>query len=233
MKTKLRYPTILFAAALCNLSAALFFIARLPAKVAVHFNACMEADRLGSPWTYSVCFFLSLFIAAGLFFETKARGDKNRNQKTLTVLLTALVALFAYIGWLLVLWCGKVGETGLKAEAPLCLLVCAPIGILFVVFGNYLPVVKRNRMLGIKTPSTLASEYVWRQTHLVMGKVWVAAGLGEILLALADTLAGTEVFSLLWLAVSVAVTSATVPFVTHYFKKREPGKTDSDPSEIT
>ena len=118
-------------------------------------------------------------------------------------------------------WCGRTPELGQKAEAPLYILVCVPLGLMFVVFGNYLPVVKRNGTLGIKTPATLASDYVWAQTHRVMGKVWMGIGAGEILCAFVDTFAGTQFVSFAWLMSGVFSSFAVVPFVTARFKRRE------------
>ena len=100
-------------------------------------------------------------------------------------------------------------------------MICTPIGAAFIVLGNYLPVIKRNSTLGIKTPSTLASDYVWTQTHRVMGKVWVGMGVGEILCALIDTFAGTEFLAPVWLAAAIAAECISLPFVTRRFKKRE------------
>ncbi|HEY9900715.1 MAG TPA: SdpI family protein [Pantanalinema sp.] len=55
------------------------------------------------------------------------------------------------------------------------------LGILFVVLGNYLPKVRSNFFIGIRTPWTLSSEEVWYRTHRLGGKLMVAAGAITIL----------------------------------------------------
>ena len=214
MKAKLSYPVALLLIALANAIAGVVCISLLPESVAVHFNLSFEVDRLGSPWIYLTFFLFPPLVAAGLLFESLRRGQKEKNRKPLKIILT-------YIGWLMVGWCGSVSELGQKAEAPLPFLICTPIGAAFIVLGNYLPVIKRNSTLGIKTPSTLASDYVWTQTHRVMGKVWVGMGVGEILCALIDTFAGTEFLAPVWLAAAIAAECISLPFVTRRFKKRE------------
>lgn len=218
---KLSFPALLLILSLLNAAAGILFISLAPDRVAVHFNAAFEADRLGSPWNYLPCFMLPPFLALGLIFETRRRGQKARNRKPLTVTLTFAAALLAYIGWLMLLWCGRVSETGQKAEAPLFLLVCAPLGLMFVVFGNYLPTIGRNGTFGIKTPATLSSDYVWTQTHRVMGRIWLAIGISEIACAFADTFAKTQFLSLTWLLIGIVGECIALPFVTHHFKRKE------------
>lgn len=58
------------------------------------------------------------------------------------------------------------------------------LGLFFVVLGNYLPKVRRNAFIGIRTPWTLMDEEVWLRTHRLGGKVFVVAGVVSMLSAL-------------------------------------------------
>ncbi len=49
-------------------------------------------------------------------------------------------------------------------------------GILFAVIGNYLPKVRPNYLMGIRTPWTLTSDLAWDRTHRMGGRLFVAAG---------------------------------------------------------
>ncbi|MCD6453745.1 MAG: SdpI family protein, partial [Candidatus Aminicenantes bacterium] len=51
------------------------------------------------------------------------------------------------------------------------------IGVLFVFLGNYLPGIKPNYFVGIRTPWTLENETVWRKTHRVGGWSFVLIGI--------------------------------------------------------
>jgi uncharacterized membrane protein len=57
-------------------------------------------------------------------------------------------------------------------------------GFFFIFLGNYLPKLPRNFFFGIRVPWTLASETVWRKTHIVSGPLTVIAGILEIVLSL-------------------------------------------------
>ena len=55
---------------------------------------------------------------------------------------------------------------------------------LFVVIGNYLPKVRPNYMMGIRTPWTLTSDLAWDRTHRLGGRLFVLEGIVFILLGL-------------------------------------------------
>lgn len=85
-------------------------------------------------------------------------------------------------------------SVALGATMDLTRIVMVGTGVLFVVMGNYLPKVKPNYMMGIRTPWTLTSDLAWRRTHRVGGRLFVIEGLllaglgllgvsGEILVA--------------------------------------------------
>jgi len=59
------------------------------------------------------------------------------------------------------------------------------LGVFFVVLGNFLPVVRRNFFIGIRTPWTLADEEVWARTHRWGGRAFVAVGVLMIALSAA------------------------------------------------
>jgi uncharacterized membrane protein len=50
------------------------------------------------------------------------------------------------------------------------------IGVAFIVLGNFLPRVRSNWWMGVRTPWTLENERVWRETHRLAGWTFVGAG---------------------------------------------------------
>lgn len=55
-------------------------------------------------------------------------------------------------------------------------LMLVAVAVLFVAIGNYLPQVKPNFFMGVRTPWTLSSETVWIKTHRVCGITFMLAG---------------------------------------------------------
>ncbi|MFZ5879391.1 MAG: SdpI family protein, partial [Chloroflexota bacterium] len=51
------------------------------------------------------------------------------------------------------------------------------MGILFVAIGFMLRKAKRNYFIGIRTPWTLSSDYVWDETHRLGAILFMASGI--------------------------------------------------------
>lgn len=51
------------------------------------------------------------------------------------------------------------------------------VGILFVIIGNYMPQLRPNYFMGIRTPWALENEHVWKKTHSMGGIVFCLMGL--------------------------------------------------------
>lgn len=56
------------------------------------------------------------------------------------------------------------------------LLIPLFLSLLFIVMGNTMGRIKHNYFVGIKTPWTLADEDVWKKTHRLGGRLYVASG---------------------------------------------------------
>ena len=85
------------------------------------------------------------------------------------------------------------------------------LGSLFVVLGNVLPRTRSNWFMGIRTPWTLESESVWRATHALAGRTFIAGGL--ITMAAAFMPPRLQP----WIAMGALVIGAFVPVVYSYF----------------
>lgn len=71
---------------------------------------------------------------------------------------------------------------GLGYKIPVDKIVPVLIGVLFVVLGNYFPKSRRNYTAGIRTPWTLNSDENWNKTHHLAAFVWIAGGIGFMLM---------------------------------------------------
>ncbi|MBV8490241.1 MAG: SdpI family protein, partial [Candidatus Eremiobacteraeota bacterium] len=76
-----------------------------------------------------------------------------------------------------------VGATlGISGISPNVLVVL--VGALLVLIGNYLPKIRKNFFLGIRTPWTLASDEVWLRTHRFGGWVFTIGGIAIVIFGL-------------------------------------------------
>jgi len=63
-------------------------------------------------------------------------------------------------------------------------LALGGVGVVFVVIGNYLPKLRSNFFVGIRTPWTLSSDHAWSRTHRLGGRLFILVGVLIILAAL-------------------------------------------------
>jgi len=179
----------------------------LPERVPTHWGLSGEPDDWMPKWPGA---FLPAAMAAGvwLLLIGLRRIDPRRahyekfdetfwllvNLLVLFMALVEVVALGAALGWPL--------------DVARVMLLAA--GLLFVALGNYLPRVRSNWWMGIRTPWTLESERVWRETHRVAGWSFVFGGAVTMVAALLPPAARP------WVALAGLVVAGFVPVVYSY-----------------
>ena len=55
------------------------------------------------------------------------------------------------------------------------------ISIFYIVMGIFMPKIKKNYFVGIRTPWTIHNENVWNKTHQFSGKLFILAGIISLL----------------------------------------------------
>jgi uncharacterized membrane protein len=87
---------------------------------------------------------------------------------------------------------------------------------LFIALGNYFKVIQPNYFIGIKTPWTLESKEVWKLTHALAGKLWIAGGL---LIVIACLTVNENYFVYVFLGITAII--SLIPVAFSYFKFKE------------
>ncbi|HYO47220.1 MAG TPA: SdpI family protein [Gemmatimonadota bacterium] len=191
---------------------ALAVYGRLPEQVPTHFELSGEPDDWMDRFPGA---FLLPAIAAGIYLLLFAlrridprRAHYARFEDTYWVILNVLALMMAVMQGL---------SLGLALGWPIDMgrAITVTIGLLFVGLGNYLPRIRSNWWIGIRTPWTLESEAVWRETHRVGGWTFVAAGLVLVVAGVFLPAGPREWVSGIALAVGVAV-----PLVYSYLAYR-------------
>jgi|SRR5690554_223024 uncharacterized membrane protein len=183
----------------------------LPERVPTHWGLSGEPDDWMPKWPGA---FLPAAFAAGMWLLLIGlrRIDPRRahyekfdetfwllvNVLVLFMALVEVVSLGAALGWPV-----DVGRVMLLAA-----------GLLFVALGNYLPRVRSNWWMGIRTPWTLESERVWRETHRVAGWSFVFGGVVTMVAALLPLAVRP------WVALAGLVVAGFVPVVYSYLAYR-------------
>jgi len=149
-----------------------FIWRELPERVPTHFNI----NGLADDWSgkslllaipSGIGFGIYLILLFIPFFDPKKKlrqmGDKYHSLRFMMVFFISALSVY-------LLYATKVGHI----ENPQWLI--ALVGLMLVMFGNYFQALRPNYFIGIRTPWTLENEQVWRKTHFLAGRLWMAGG---------------------------------------------------------
>ena len=152
----------------------------LPDTIPIHWNWRGVADGFGPKWllwlgpALGVPFILLLNAALTRYIDDWPSSGKQRNVAFITLAFTSLLICY-------VIYSAQAGtQIGLGGLAVI-------MGLFFAALGNYLPVLKQNPWVGIRTPGTLKSERKWQIAHRFGGKVFLVGGVLLVLLGLLFT----------------------------------------------
>jgi uncharacterized membrane protein len=145
----------------------------LPASVPIHWNAAGEIDHYG-PKAFGAFLLPAIMLTlAGVFAALPAISpsgyDIERKSRAYRAILFAILLFMLGIHVYILLSALNIAPS-ISAVIPIL------AGALFVVLGNYLPKMRRNFFIGIRTPWTLADEDVWFRTHRLGGVLFVVCG---------------------------------------------------------
>jgi uncharacterized membrane protein len=186
---------------------ALGVYARLPQRVPSHWNLQGQVDGwMEKPWGPLMQPLVATLMLGVLWVLPRIdprRANVERFADDRRLLVNLLILFLAVV---------QVATLGQALGWPVEVdrVILAAIGLLFVGLGNYLPRIRSNWFMGIRTPWTLSSERVWRETHRVGGRAFVGAGL---LMAAAALLPQAARPWMIGVAIAVAV---ALPLVYSY-----------------
>ncbi len=149
------------------------FYPTLPENVPSHFNKDGLADRYSSKLLIILAYLglaLVLYLILTFIPFIDPFWKKIQKKYNLFLLFRDFILLFFLFFYLLILLSAKEGKLPKNALG-------VGFGLLFILIGNYLPKLPRNFFFGIRVPWTLASEIVWRKTHILSGWAFVIGGI--------------------------------------------------------
>jgi uncharacterized membrane protein len=154
---------------------------KLPDQVPMHWNIHGEIDS----WypKFPGAFILPVFaIAITALISVLPKIDpkkENYERFRSQYLIIRLVLVVFFVIMQLIVIGVSMGATFIGVDTIVKLLV----GLLFIVLGNFMPKIKHNYFMGIRTPWTIANETVWTKSHRHGGFMWFAAGIVMSVLA--------------------------------------------------
>lgn len=183
----------------------------LPERVPLQWGLNGQINRYGDKVELLLIGLLPL-ILYGLFLvipmidpkkRLEAMGTKYYTIRLITALFIAV--LFTYIIY-------SIKEGTLNNPNYVFMI----IGAFFVMLGNYFKTIKPNYFIGIRTPWTLENETIWKNTHRLAGKLWVAGG---ILIIISCFIFDEQTMTTVFLVITGIITLIPVAHSYLQFKK--------------
>jgi uncharacterized membrane protein len=208
------YPVVLALVA-AAMSAAVY--TRLPETMAVHWD--LDGNPNGwMPRAVGAAFGPVMILLLGFLMRVVPRIDPR--AENYARFGEAYEVIVASVLVLMLVTHGIMLAIALGYHVSVVRVVPALVGVLFVVIGNMMPLVRPNWWFGIRTPWTLSNDRVWTRTHRLAGFCMTGGGLLMIVAALVlPPSLGLPV--LLTVAVAATVGPALYSYLTW---KREEGR---------
>jgi uncharacterized membrane protein len=202
---------------LVALAISLTVVGRLPEQVPTHWNYNGEVDGWMGPWGASLAGPVIMAVVWGLML-LPARIDPRRKNfvGSWPVYLLLMNGVVAFLGLIHLLVLSYALGLGLDIMDSVFLL----IGALFLVLSYSLPRVRPNWWVGIRTPWTLTSERVWRETHRLGAWTFAIGGVLAILSAVLPHPLAHRVFY------TAVFAGPLIPVIASYFFWKRAGLTD-------
>ena len=169
----------------------------MPDTIPMHYDMSGSIDRWGSKMEsfilpaaiLLITLFWHLMIHA---FEAKAsRADSEKEQmeaksaaKILCIVGLSQAVMFGIMQYF-ILYSSYVqaGTGSAEATIDIAKVSCILCGIVFVVLGNFMTRVKKNAVVGIRTPWSMYNDNTWRKSNYFGAVCFIIAGVLTIVTA--------------------------------------------------
>jgi len=179
-----------------------YFYQRFPDVVATHWNFRGQPDGYGGK-AFVAFFFPALLSFMYLLFLILPQLDPKRDRYE-EFAKTYNIFRHLIIGMLVVIYLAT-SFYNLGYDLNIGVITATSVGIMMIVFGNYMAKIRKNWFIGIRTPWTMSSENVWNKTHRLGGLLFIIFGAILIVLPFLPESLALAIF-LSWIVVFIAGT---------------------------
>jgi uncharacterized membrane protein len=147
---------------------------QLPDQVPIHWNLKGEADGFATKinaMLYTLGIMVLVYVSMAFLPKVDPRKLNYKYfSKSYNIMMNVLLGVFFVVNLFVII-------NAIGYDVPISTIGPLVIGIIFLVLGNYMPQVRSNFFIGIRTPWTLSSDEVWKKTHRAASKIFFFGGL--------------------------------------------------------
>ena len=191
----------------------LFALPFLPELTPAHYNFEGEIDRWGSK--YENLIFPVITVGMGLFMLWMAKiGAKDSEKNGKTVFYTGM----GISVWFTIMHCSSIYKAFSAAESmsfagtvDINQIFCIVMGIGMAIIGNFMPKLKMNSLIGLRTSWSMKNETTWRKSQFFGGVSFMVTG---ILMAVAGVF--LEELTAMFVALGMIIADTIVCIIYSY-----------------
>lgn len=172
MKSKKEINWILIILCAVSFVGHLIIFPRLPETIPIHWNAAGEIDGYGSRY-------MDLFMGAlpvlccGLMYVVPVLDPRRKNykkhEKAYSLMILLITVVLIALSWLTAL-------VALGYDLDIAKIIPMVLGVMFIIMGNYMPKIRSNYFVGVRTPWAIDNTWVWRKTQTMGGITFIVMG---------------------------------------------------------
>lgn len=186
---------------------------QIPEIIPTHFNIEGKPDAYSNkvfgtmllPFINGVVYLILLFLPR----MDPRYNNYSKFNKTYRAIRMVVLLFMSFLSIAVV-------QIALKGSVFSVRLISVVAFLMIAALGYFLPGVKSNFFVGIRTPWTLSNETVWKKTHELGGKVFLYGGIAASILLLVS-----PVKYFLWIIFPSIVFIVVVPVIYSYMEYRK------------
>lgn len=217
MKNKKHFNLSLILLALAFLIV-LVSLVFMPERVPIHYDFDGNIDNYGSKYVYLAIPGSALLVWIFLHLIARfAYKEKPENQK-LIYLTSACVNFVFIILEIIFVALNFVNGDKKPIDNIIYPILNVTLGIVFIIIGNFLPKLTKNKLIGLRTPWSLYNDNTWNISQRYGG--YILVGTGFILITATGFVSGIYNFIVLFSCLVLMIVLALLFSYLAYKKER-------------
>lgn len=206
-----------------TVATAVFLILTDKEIVPIHYDFKGNVDSEGSKWTFMILPVTLVVMAIIFLIVEKIMGkdiNYQKNSRYSVICINGLFIMMLCMFWVLLIL--SINGNGNIVEKAVPFICSVFLGLIGVLFSNYMPKLKPNSTFGIRLPVTMNNEKVWKKTHRFAGKVGMIGSFLVLILGFVSLFSGnySAIISICGIFVFV-ICIAVLPTIYAYKVKKQ------------
>ena len=185
--------------------------------IPTHIGIDGRPDQYGSK--YFLLIFDAIILIIGTIMIIVSKYSKSENYKKYLSIVGAFIEGVFFV-LLVVFIAYALSYKDNETPFDISKIIMIVFGLLFILMGNIMPKIKRNKTLGFKCKWSLYNDVTWQKTHRFVGYLGVMIGI----LSLLSGLFFKEMINFIILIILVATLMISTLIASHKYYKEEKSK---------